>query len=103
MSGGSDISLESFLSRRKVRDPGELREEVLALATGVADTLNANPGTEVNFAYGVDILIDSDDRLWFIEANGQPMAIGREHDYAIGTIAYLLHLAGEPVEPGHSR
>jgi hypothetical protein len=94
MSGGSDTSLESFLARRKVRDSRELREEVLALATGIADTLNANLGTESNFAYGVDIVIDADDRLWFIEANGQPMAIGLEHDYAIGLIAYLLWLTG---------
>lgn len=92
VSGGTDTSLDSFLSRRSARNPGEVRQEAMALAIGVADTLNLNPGTEPNFTYGVDIVIDRDDRLWFVEANGQPLALGLEHDYAIGLVAYLKSL-----------
>jgi len=72
--GGTDGYIEPFLARRSVRNPIELQEEAVALAKGAADTLNAKPGTEPNFAYGVDLAIDRDDRLWLIEANGQPQS-----------------------------
>ena len=67
-------------------------EEALALAESVADTLNQNPTTEPNFEYGVDIAIDRDDRLWLIEANGQPQGFWAQHDRAVFVIAYLLSL-----------
>ena len=43
--------------------------EALALATGVADILTTPPGPTAFYECGVDLAIDPDDRLWFIEAN----------------------------------
>ena len=91
--GGADGYIEPFLARRKVRNPAEIQEEALALAKGAADTLNGSPGTEPNFAYGVDLAIDDDDRLWLIEANGQPQSSRFQHYFAIPAIAYLLSRA----------
>ena len=91
--GGADGLIEPFLARRKVRNPVEIQEEALMLAKGAADTLNCNPGTEPNFAYGIDLAIDRDDRLWLIEANGQPQASRFQHSFAIPAIAYLLSRA----------
>jgi glutathione synthase/RimK-type ligase-like ATP-grasp enzyme len=91
--GGADGYIEPFLARRSVRNPVELQEEAMALAIGAAETLNANPRTEPNFAYGIDLAIDRDDRLWLIEANGQPQSTRFHHYFAIPAIAYLLSLA----------
>ena len=91
--GGADGYIEPFLARRKVRNPVDVREEALALAKGAADTLNGNPGTEPNFAYGIDLAIDRNDRLWLIEANGQPQSTRFQHYFAVPAIAYLLSRA----------
>jgi hypothetical protein len=93
MAGGAQQMIDVFLSGRSARNSEEIREEALALATGVADTLNRNG--EPNFEYGVDIVIDRADRLWFIEANGQPQGNWAEHQRAELVIAYLLSLAHE--------
>ncbi len=100
MAGGAQQLIEPFLAERKVRAGDEIRDEAISLAKGVADTLNLAPGIEPNFEYGVDILIDRQDRLWFVEANGQPQGTWQEHPRAVLVIAYLLHLAGEPVSQG---
>ena len=103
MSGGSQQLVENFLAERTVRGADEIREEVLALAKGVAETLNLNAGTEPNFEYGIDIVIDREDRLWFVEANSQPQGHWAEHKRAELVIAYLLSLARQPGAQVRSR
>ena len=53
----------------------------------------AQPGTTTYYECGVDLAIDFEDRLWFIEANPRPQAVGAEHERAILVIAYLKALA----------
>ena len=91
--GGAYMPIESFLAMRRVRPAGVIAEEALALARGVADILIAQPGTTTYYECGVDLAIDFEDRLWFIEANPRPQAVGAEHDRAILVIAYLKSLA----------
>jgi glutathione synthase/RimK-type ligase-like ATP-grasp enzyme len=91
--GGAYMPIESFLATRRVRPPEVIAEEALTLARGVADILIAQPGTTTYYECGVDLAIDFEDRLWFIEANPRPQAVGAEHERAILVIAYLKALA----------
>jgi len=91
--GGAYMVIEPFLAARRVRPAAVIAEEALALATGVADVLIAQPGTTTYYECGIDLAIDPEDRLWFIEANPRPQGIGAQHERAILVIAYLKSLA----------
>ncbi|MCB1501992.1 MAG: hypothetical protein KDK07_19770 [Bauldia sp.] len=91
--GGAYMPIASFLATRKVRPAGDIEAEALALARGVADILITRPGSEDIYECGVDLAIDPQDRLWFIEANPRPQALGAQHERAILVIAYLKALA----------
>jgi hypothetical protein len=91
--GGAYMVINPFLAARRVRPPQEIAGEALALATGVADVLIAQPGATIYYECGVDLAIDADDRLWFIEANPRPQAIFAQHERAILVIAYMKSLA----------
>jgi glutathione synthase/RimK-type ligase-like ATP-grasp enzyme len=91
--GGAKLATEHFFASRRVRPPEEIADEAVALAKGIADAINpADAAT--NYEYGIDLAIDPDDRLWFIEANPSPQTIWAEHDRAVLVIAYLKSLAG---------
>ena len=71
------MRIAPFLAARRVRSPEEISAEALALAVGVADAVGADLGPATNYECGVDLAIDPDDRLWFIEANPLPQAVWR--------------------------
>jgi glutathione synthase/RimK-type ligase-like ATP-grasp enzyme len=73
--------------------PAEVLEaEALALALGVAEALSPEGNDVSNYEYGIDVAIDPEDRLWFIEANPSPQTIWAEHQRAVLVIAYLKSL-----------
>ena len=90
--GGAKAAILPFLASRRVRPSEEIAAEASALAKGVADAINPED-TATNYEYGIDLAIDPEDRLWFIEANPSPQTIWAEHDRAVLVVAYLKSLA----------
>jgi glutathione synthase/RimK-type ligase-like ATP-grasp enzyme len=89
--GAAKMPIQRLLAAR-ARPAEALEAEALALAVGVAEALNPEGNDVSNYEYGVDIAIDPEDRLWFIEANPSPQTIWAEHQRAVLVIAYLKSL-----------
>jgi len=91
--GGAYMPIESFLADRRVRPAEELTEEAFALAAGAAEALTIGEPETATYECGIDLAIDPEDRLWFIEANPRPQAVWAQHERAMLVIAYLKALA----------
>ena len=89
--GAAKMPIRRLLAAR-TRPAETLEAEALALAEGVAEALSPEGNGVSNYEYGVDIAIDPEDRLWFIEANPSPQTIWAEHQRAVLVIAYLKSL-----------
>ncbi len=92
-TGGGMVRIAPFLAARRVRPAEALAREAVALAIGVADAVSGDPSRATNYECGVDLAIDADDKLWFIEANPRPQAVWAEHERAVLVMAYLKSLA----------
>ncbi len=89
--GGAQMTIEKFLSCRTARPPDRIQEEAVAVACQIAGLIDRDPMASI-VEVGVDLAIDAEDRLWFIEANVRPDAPWAEIDRARHIVAYALSL-----------
>lgn len=90
--GGYQGDVASFLRHRGRGAVERILAELHDLSLAVAREMEAAHGAPIS-ELGVDVAIDSDDRLWLIEANTYPATSLHEQDRAIRTIGYALHVA----------
>lgn len=90
--GGYLGALEPTLRQRKVRPPSLIFDDAVNLALNTAKALDAHPEASI-FELGVDMLLDSEDNVWLLEANLQPETTSYEQRRAEFAVDYAFAVA----------